>query len=90
MGTPPDIAESYFEYRASLSFPIFKAWTPPNALIVGLFPALKRWKVGLGDISWNRDSNSLQDLQLAFNVTDVRAIIEIGLDGFLGTASREP
>ena len=80
MGIPPDIAESYFEYKASLSFPMFKAWTPPNALIEGLFPALKKWKVGLSDISWNRNSGSLQDLQLTFNVTDLRAIIKIGLD----------
>ena len=80
MATTAVIAESYFEYKASLSAPMFKAWTLPNTLVADLFPALKQWDVGLSDISCNKESNSLQDLQLTFNVLRLGATIKVGLD----------
>lgn len=75
-----EIVESYFEYKAIVSNPMFSAWTLPNALVEALFPALRTWNVGLGDISWNKESTSFQDLQVTFNVTQLRAILRVGLD----------
>lgn len=75
-----EIVESYFEYRASVLPPMFAAWTLPNALVEALYPVLKQWQVGLGDISWNKETTSFQDLQLTINVTKLRALLKIGLE----------
>jgi len=76
----PGIPESYFEYRADFSEPIFEVWTVPNPLVYSLFSTLKRWNVGLGDVAWNKDPSSYKDVQLTFNVPKMNAIVRVGLD----------
>jgi hypothetical protein len=78
-----EIVESYFEYNAKVSNPMFAAWTLPNALVAALFPILKAWDVEPGDISWNKESASFQDLQVTFNVSRLRAIIKVGIESIV-------
>jgi hypothetical protein len=75
-----DIPESYFEYKATFTEPIFFAWTLPNQVVVHVMPMLKDWGVELSDVSWNKDSNSFGDLQLTFNVRKLRAALRVSLE----------
>ena len=75
-----DIPESYFEHKAEFAEPMFETWTVPNPLAQSLYLALQRWKITLGDISWNKDPNNYGDFNLAFNVRSLNAVIRVGLD----------
>lgn len=74
-----DIPESFFQYRAELKNPLLEAWTVPNKIITALMPLLKKWDVGLGDVSWAQ-ANNLRDLQVTFGVPKLRSGIKVGLD----------
>jgi hypothetical protein len=78
--TKPHIPESYFEYRADFSEPMFELWTLPNPLVRMLYLALKRWNVGLSDIGWNKETKNYKDLLITFNVASVNATMRVGLD----------
>ncbi len=75
-----EIPESFFQYRGDLAGPLFDAWTIPNKLITTIGPSLKKWGVGLGDISWNSQATSLGDLQVTFSVPKLGAAIRLGLE----------
>jgi len=75
-----DIPESYFEYRAEFTVPMFGVWTLPNPLVSSLFLALKGWGIGLGDITWNKEPSSYNDFQITINVLKLNAQIKFGLD----------
>jgi len=82
----PDIHEAFLEYTAVLGSPLFEAWTPPNKAVTVLVPVLKQWGVTLGDVTWNRETNSAKDLQVTFNVRKLGAVVKIGLDSLVFNA----
>lgn len=75
-----DIPESYLEYRADFTAPMFEVWTIPNPLVSALFSTLRKWHVGLGDISWNKDPSTYKDFQVTFNVPKMNALIRLNMD----------
>ena len=82
-----DIPESHFEYVAQFDRPMFGAWTVPNKCIEALYPKLQSYDVGLGDITWNRQSSSAKELQFIVNVTKLRATLRLGLDSVIFSVS---
>jgi len=74
-----DIPESYFQYRGDLVKPLFDGWFP-NKLMTSIVPALKKWDVGLADVSWAPQATNLRDLQITFSVPKVNSAIRLGLD----------
>jgi len=82
-----DIPESYLEYRAEFVAPMFEVWTIPNPLVSGLFSALRKWHIGLGDISWNKDSSTYKDFQITFNVPKMSVLIRLNMDAATFVAS---
>ena len=75
-----NIPESYLEYRADFTAPVFAVWTLPNPVVSSLFSALRKWEVGLGDVTWNKDPSSYKDFQITFNVSRMNALIRFGMD----------
>lgn len=76
-----EIPESYFEYGAHFRTPMFSAWVPRNKVIESVYAVVKPLNVGLADITWSRDSSSLKDLQVTFNVQKLNVTVRIGLEG---------
>jgi hypothetical protein len=74
------IPESYLEHRAEFSSPIFDTWSIPNPLVSSLYETLRRWDVGLGDISWNKDASTYKDFLITINVLKLRASIRFSMD----------
>src|SRR5215469_1475366 len=75
-----DVPESFFQYRARLTDPLFEAWTIPNRVVLSVAPVLSNWGVGLADVSWNQQATNLQDLQVTFSVPKWSSALRIGLD----------
>lgn len=75
-----EIPESYLEYNAQFSAPMFQAWAAPSAIVNELYSGLRHLNVTVGDISWNRDTASLKDLQLTFNIRKLNAIVKFGVE----------
>lgn len=59
---------------------MFEVWTVPNPLVSSLFSALRKWDVGLGDITWNKDASTYKDFQVTFNVSKMNALIKFSMD----------
>lgn len=75
-----DIPESYLEYRAEFAPPMFEVWTLPNPLVAALHSSLRKWNVGMGEITWNKDAGTYKDLQITFTVSKMNALIKFGVD----------
>lgn len=74
------IPESYFENRVQFTTPFWGVGKDPELFLQSLHSSLQKWKVGLKDISGNKEANTLADFRLTINIPELTAAVRVGME----------
>lgn len=86
MSHKAEIPESYFESRFEFAKPILENWNSPVSIVGKLLPSISPLGVGLGNVTWEKDPKTFQDISISFNFAKVNAALRIGLDSAICSA----